>query len=154
MRIRRTRATRGTSFIDVFVGIAITAVTLGIALPQIPALMAPYRLSNASQALAAEFSVARMKSIAQNRRHRVNFDEGAGTFVLERETSANVWAADGGTQALPTGCSFGEVAADPVFETTGMLSQAFSVAVNGSGKSRTVSVNILGNVKIYAAQAN
>ena len=61
-RMRRNRQTRGTSLIDVLVGIVISAVLLGIAVPTIPALMDPYRLSFAARVVASQLSSARRQT--------------------------------------------------------------------------------------------
>lgn len=135
---------------DVLVGIAIGTIALGIAMPQIPTLMSPYKLSTTTRVLSAEFSMARMKAIAQNTRYRVVFDDGAGTYQLEREASANNWvaAAGSGQHELPSGITFSEIDTTPVFNTQGMLDQQFAVTVNGNGQTRTVTVNILGHVDV------
>jgi hypothetical protein len=139
---------------DVLVGISIAGVTLGIALPQIPAMLEPYRLSSAARVIASQLSVARMKAIAQNRRHRVNFDDGAGTYLLEVESAPDTWTAAAATHELPESCDFSEVESDPTFDTRGMLGQAFDVSVSGVEKSKVVSVNILGNVTVHDPYAN
>jgi hypothetical protein len=149
MSQRRTRATRGTSFMDVLVGIAITTVTLGIALPQLPAIMEPYRVSTAARVVAAKLSVSRTKAIAQNVRHRVNFDPTAGTFVVERESPPGTWTATEGTHQLPESVSLGDVPIDPVFDTRGMLAQDLAFQLSGESSSQVVSVNVLGNVDIH-----
>lgn len=151
MRLRRSRRTRGMSLMDMLVGMVITAVLMGIAVPTIPALMDPYRLSFAARLVASELSVARMKAIAQNRRHRLNFNEGAGTYQMQVETAANAWTAVGGIHELPSGCGFGEIASDPTFDTRGMLAQNYDIEVYSTEQTKTVSVNILGNVQITAA---
>ena len=149
--MRRARRTRGTSLVDIMVGIAISAVLIGIAVPTIPSLMDPYRLSFAARALGSEMSTARMRSIAQNRRHRVIFDVTGRTYQLQEETAANTWTAVGGSRELPTGCTFGEIPSNPTFDTRGMLAQSYDIAVHSAAQTRTVSVNILGNVQIHAS---
>jgi len=152
MRSRRSRRTRGTSLIDVLVGIVIAAVLLGIAVPTIPALMDPYRLSFAVRVVASQLSAARMKSIAENRRHRLNFNATAGTYQMQVETAANTWSAVGGSHELPSGCGFGTIASSPTFDTRGMLSQnSLDIQVHSANQTKVVSVNILGNVQINAA---
>ncbi|HWP66295.1 MAG TPA: hypothetical protein VNO26_10320 [Candidatus Limnocylindria bacterium] len=148
MRFRRTRRTRGASLIDVLVGLAITAVLFGIAVPTIPALMDPYRLSFAARVVASQLSAARMKSIAQNRRHRLNFNQAAGTYQMEVETAPNVWAPAAGLQELPSGCNFGTIAGPPTFDTRGMLAQNFDIPVYSAEQTKTVKANILGNIQI------
>jgi hypothetical protein len=137
--------------IDVLVGIVISAVILGIAVPTIPALMDPYRLSFAVRVVGSQLSGARMRAIAQNRRHRVNFDVDAGTYQLQVESAANTWTAVGGMHELPSGCGFGVIASPPTFDAQGILAQAYEIEVHSVNQSKTVSVNILGNVEIHAS---
>ena len=151
MRIRRRRATRGTSLLDVLVGIVISAVILGIAVPTIPSLMDPYRLSFATRVVASQLSAARMRAIAENRRHRVAFNVDAGTYQLQVESAANTWTAVGGMHELPSGCGFGEIATPPTFDTQGILAQGYDIQVHSVNQSKTVTVNILGNVEIHAS---
>lgn len=147
----RRRRNRGTSLMDVLVGIVIAGILMGIAVPTIPALMDPYRLSFATRVVASELSMARMKSIAQNRRHRVNFDVDAGTYQLQAETGVNTWTAVSGVRELPSGCGFGDVATPPTFDTRGMLAQSYAIQVHSSQQTKIVSINILGDVQIHAS---
>src|SRR5678815_3672165 len=107
IRSMRRRRNRGTSLMDVLVGIVIAAVLMGIAVPTIPALMDPYRLSFAARLVAAELSSARMRSIAENRRHRLNFNTATKTYQMQAETAANTRSPAGGIHELPTGSSSG-----------------------------------------------
>jgi len=151
MRSRRNRRTRGTSLLDVLVGLVIAGVLMGIAVPTIPALMDPYRLSFAARVVASELSAARMKSIAQNRRHRVNFNTSTGTYQLQVETAANSWTAVSGVRELPSGCGFGSIASPPTFDTRGMLAQGYDIQVHSAQTTKVVSINILGDVQVHAS---
>ena len=149
MRSRRSRRTRGASLMDVLVGIVIAGVLMGIAVPTIPALMDPYRLSFAARVVASELSAARLKAIAQNRRHRVNFNTTTGTYQLQVETAANTWTAVSGVRELPSGCTFGTIASPPTFNTQGQLAQNYDITVHSASQTKIVSINILGNVQVH-----
>ena len=136
---------------DVLVGIVIAGVLMGIAVPTIPALMDPYRLSFAARLVAAEFSAARMRSISENRRHRLSFNVTARTYQMQVETATNTWSPTGGVHELPTGCTFGTIASAPTFDTRGMLNQAYDIAVHSANQTKTVSANVLGKVSISAS---
>ena len=151
IRTMRRRRNRGTSLMDVLVGIVIAAVLMGIAVPTIPALMDPYRLSFAARVVGSELSAARMRAIAQNRRHRLNFNVAGGTYQMQVETAANTWSPVGGIHELPTGCSFGTIASPPTFDTRGMLNQNYDIAVSSATQTKTVAVNVLGKVAISAS---
>lgn len=136
---------------DVLVGIVIAGVLMGIAVPTIPALMDPYRLSFAARLVATELTSARMQSIAENRRHRINFNTTARTYQMQVETATNTWAAVSGVQTLPTGCTFGTIASAPTFDTRGMLNQAYDITVSSASQTKTISANVLGKVSISAS---
>ncbi len=93
--------TRGATIADIIVAIGISLVSLGMAVPNLRAFAAPYSLDTATRVVAAEFSVARMRAIAQNRRHRINFDDGADTFALQAETAPGVFTDVGATRPMP-----------------------------------------------------
>ena len=133
---------------DVLVGIVIAGVLMGIAVPTIPALMDPYRLSFAARLVAAEFSAARMRSISENRRHRLSFNTTTRTYQMQVETAANTWSSVGGIHELPTGCTFGTISSAPTFDTRGMLNQAYDITVHSASQTKTVSANVLGKVSV------
>ena len=133
---------------DVLVGIVIGIVLIGIAVPTIPALMDPYRLSFAARVVAGELSAARMRAIAENRRHRLNFNVAGGTYQMQVETATNTWSPVGGMHELPTGCTFGTIASAPTFDTRGMLNQNYDILVSSANQTKKVAVNVLGRVII------
>ena len=147
----RRRRNRGTSLMDVLVGIVIGIVLIGIAVPTIPALMDPYRLSFAARVVASELSAARMKAIAENRRHRINFNVSTHTYQMQVETATNTWSPVGGMHELPTGCTFGTIASPPTFDTRGMLNQDYDITVSSASQTKHVAVNVLGKVAISAS---
>jgi len=129
---------------------AIMVTLLGIGIPQMTRLRAPYALASASRQIATDFQTARMRAIARNTRYRVTFNSSARTYILEREATANNFVADGGTQTLPAGATLTAAnPANPIFDTRGMLGANVSVSVSvpGSG-TRTVTVNVLGRTTI------
>ena len=123
---------------------------LGIGVPQLTRMRAPYALASASRQIASDFQTARMRAISRNARYRVTFNTTAKTYTLERETSPAVFVADGGVQKLPSGTTVTAPSpATPVFDTRGMLGTDVSVSVSvpGSG-TKTVTVNVLGRTTI------
>ena len=141
---------RGTTLLEVLTATAIMVTLLGIGIPQMTRLRAPYALASASRQIATDFQTARMRAIARNTRYRVTFNPTATTYTLEREATPNNFIADGGTQTLPAGATVTAPApANPIFDTRGMLGSDVSVSVSvpGSG-TKTVTVNVLGRTTI------
>src|SRR5262249_6662120 len=97
------RGDRGASLFEVLTASAIMATVLGIGVPRVAMLRAPYALSGAAHQIVGDLELARQRAIARNKRFRVNFSAAAGTYVLEREEAPNSWLADGATQKLPHG---------------------------------------------------
>jgi Tfp pilus assembly protein FimT len=153
MRRIPDRRTRGATIIDLLVGVGLTAVVLGTAIPNLRALTEPYTLDTASRVVAADFTVARMRAIAQNRRHRIVFDDDARWWEVQAETAPNSFTVVGARRTLPVGADFGSINSNPTFDTRGMLAAAFSLDVRGDGRKRTVSVNVLGDTTVSHAEA-
>jgi type II secretory pathway pseudopilin PulG len=150
MAARRHRACRGTSLLELLTATGIMVTLLAIGVPQMTRLRAPYAISAASRQIAADLQVARQRAIARNARYRVSFDASAKTYTLERESSSNVFVADGAAQKLAAGVSIGGPSpGNPIFDTRGMLAADVSVTVSlGGAHSRTVTVNVLGRTTI------
>jgi|SRR5206468_2600821 len=149
MAMTRRGSTRGVSLLEILIATAIFASLLGIGLPRLSRLRAPYALAGATRQVAAAMQAARMRAIARNVRYRVNFNASAGTYTLEREVGGT-FVADSAPQKLPAGASFGTVSpGNPVFSTTGMVNAQVTVpvSVTGSG-TRTVTINVLGKTTI------
>ena len=140
--------------IDVLTGMAITAVVLGTAIPNLRGFTRPYALDSAARSIAADMSVARMRAIAQNRRHRVQVNADGGWWEVQRETAPGTFTVVGGRRTLPGGTSFGNVSGTPTFDTRGMLAATFSLDVSNGERKRTMSVNVLGDTSVgYAVAA-
>lgn len=134
------------------VGIGITVVILATTLPNLRLFTDPYIVDAASQMVAADFTVARMRAVGQNRRHRIVFDQAGGWWEIQGEAGPNVFTAVAGRRTLPAGMAFGTVSTTPIFDTRGMLTAAFRLAVKGEGRQRTVAVNVLGDATVSDAQ--
>jgi Tfp pilus assembly protein FimT len=141
---------RGTTLLEVLTATAIMITLLGIGVPQLARLRAPYALASASRQIASDLQTARMHAIARNTRYRVAFNASAKTYVLEREAAPNNFVAEGGTQTLPAAATLTSASpANPIFDTRGLLAADVSVSVSvpGSG-TKTVTINVLGRTTI------
>ena len=146
---RRPRGTRGVSLLEILIATAIFASLLGIGLPRLSRLRAPYALSGATRQLQAALQAARMRAIARNVRFRVNFNTSAQTYTLQREVGGS-FVDDSAPQRLPAGAVIGTVTPNnPTFDTRGMLTAQVTVPVTvASSGTRTVTVNVLGKTTI------
>ncbi|TMA83640.1 MAG: hypothetical protein E6J71_20100 [Deltaproteobacteria bacterium] len=144
------RGSRGTSLLEVLTASAIMATVLGIGVPRLVMLRAPYALSGAAHQIVGDLELARQRAIARNKRFRVNFNASAGSYVLEREEAPSSFVADGATQKLPHGAVLGTVnPGNPIFDTRGMLAANTNVPVTVTGAgTKTVTINVLGRTTI------
>ncbi|TMB57223.1 MAG: hypothetical protein E6J56_05080 [Deltaproteobacteria bacterium] len=140
---------RGASLLEVLISTAVFAVVLGMAVPNLRAMSAPWALSGAANQLVADLQVARQRAIARNARYRITFTA-PRSYVLEVETSPNTFVADTAVQKLPAAATLGTVnPGNPVFDTRGMLTATvtLSVTVPYAG-TRTVTINVLGKTTV------
>ena|SRR6185436_15927032 len=148
---RSTRATRGRSLIEVLTAISLFAILMATAVPSFNGLRSPYLLRQTAQQVAAEFSKARMRAIARNARYRLTYNSTAKTYQLEREITpgSNTWTSEN-TNSIASQVSLSGVGTPPIFDTRGMLNSDVSigVSVQGYSKTRTVTINVLGQVTI------
>ena len=142
-------AERGFSLLEALIATSITLVLLGIGLPNLARLRAPYSLSSATRQIQADVQAARQRAISRNVRYRVTFNAVTSSYTIERE-QAGAFVADSAVLPLPKGAQLGLVApANPVFDTKGMLPAAVTVPVTVAGSgTRTVTINVLGRTTI------
>jgi Tfp pilus assembly protein FimT len=127
---------------------------MGTAIPNLRAMGDPYAVDSTSQAIASDFSAARMRAIARNQRHRIVVNADQGWWEVQAETAPNAFTVVGGRKTLPRQMRFQNVSATPpVFDTRGMLAGNFSLDVSGTGRKRVVSVNVLGDTAVSHPQA-
>ena len=148
----RRRHQRGYTLIEILTATAILAALLAIGVPNLVSLGKPYALQSAPRQIAADLADARMHAIATNRRYRVTFNAGAGTWVVERETApgSGTFTAASRMQKLPHGATLGTITpGNPEFTPQGMLQQQVSIPITVSGAgTKTVTVNVLGKTTI------
>ena len=130
---------------------SLSAILLAMAVPNFAGLRSPYLLRQTSQQIAAEFGRARMRAIARNARIRMTYNPTTKTYQLERETTSgsNAWVSESANQ-MSTLVSLSGVPSNPIFDARGMLNNPVSigVSVQGYSKTRTVTINVLGQVTI------
>src|SRR5712671_849673 len=143
------RATRGRSLIEVLTAMGISTILLATAVPNLQGMRAPWVLRQTAGQVAAEFQKARMRAIARGQRIRFSYNSTAKTYTIDREVTAGTWVVES-TGALPTSASITAPVTTPIFDTRGMLNATASIPVNVTNysKTRTVNINVLGNVTI------
>lgn len=148
-RPQSRRGTRGRSIVEVLTAIGISAILLATAVPNLQGMRAPWVLRQTAGQVAAEFQKARMRAIARGSRYRFSYNSTAKTYTIDREVTAGTWVVEN-TGQLPTSASITAPVTTPIFDTRGMLNATATIPVNVTNysKTRTVTINVLGNVTI------
>jgi Tfp pilus assembly protein FimT len=99
--------------IEILIVVAVVSVLAAITIPSMNDALAAYRLNGDARSIADQLSLARLRAADTFSQARLNFNLAAGTYVREVCTTKGVasacttWTAEGGTQYLSKGISFG-----------------------------------------------
>lgn len=99
---------KGITLIELSTVMAIIAIGALLLSPNIGGWLHYYRLKSATQDIVSLMRVAQMKAVSTNDRYRVKFDQGEGSFVLERQVEKD-WTAEADSQKLPKGIEMVEL---------------------------------------------
>jgi prepilin-type N-terminal cleavage/methylation domain-containing protein len=137
---------RGFSFVELLVTMTLLSIVYAMVIPNFRAVGSSYALGQAASQVAADFQSTRMRAIAANATYRFAYDSSTKTYSMERQNGVG-WVVERRSQ-LPTGVTVGTVASTPTFNSRGMLNQAVSIPLSANGKTKTVTVNVLGQTTI------
>jgi type II secretory pathway pseudopilin PulG len=138
----------GISFVETMAAVTLVAVASGLALMSVGPILHMTAGQTASQQLASDLRLTRMKAIARNQRFRVVFDTADGEYTIEREASPGNFVPDEGPFELPTAASLQTISpSDPIFDTRGAVSAPTTITISAPNThTRTVTISILGTV--------
>lgn len=147
--MRKNRSNRGLTLVELMITLAVIGIVGLIAVPGIFKTIPKYRADRAAKILATEMNLARMRAIAKNRTHQVDFDTtnqdidvkeqdpsvASPTFNLVKNIAFadefpnvmlgynNVTGVDGGS--IPKPAAFGQAATTvAMFLPNGMLQES------------------------------
>ena len=104
---------KGVTLIELIVVLVIIAIAAALAVPNIAAWLPNYRLRTATRDIVSTMRTAQMKAVSTNLEHRVQFDAEAGSYIIQRMTTAGPPPVDDGVaQVLPSGIRFQEIDLD------------------------------------------
>ena len=137
----------GFSFIEVLTATALLAILYAIAVPRFSALRGPYAARAGASQVASVFQMARMRAIASNSNVRLTYNTATRTYTVDRQNGVG-WTTEVRNQ-LPSGVSISSsFGTNPTFNRTGVLNGDYTITVAAYGKTRTVTVNVLGKTTI------
>jgi prepilin-type N-terminal cleavage/methylation domain-containing protein len=108
-----SRNAKGFTMLELVIVVAVVAVIAAITIPSMNDALAAYRLNGDSRTIADQLALTRLRAADNFSQARMNFNIAAGTYVREVCTTkgagsaCTTWTAEGGTQYLSKGISFG-----------------------------------------------
>ena len=167
MKNRMSSSEEGFSLIELAVTVAVIGIIATIVIPNMIGWRGDRQLQGFARNYAADIQLARLTAIRDAENVVVDVDEGADTYQIFIDTNKNQ-SLDGGEEVLrnvncPTGISIDYVGAPkplpvpvpPPFNLISLTSRGYSSSEgflaefkNNSGDLKSVSVTILGSVRI------
>ena len=103
---------KGVTLLELIVVMVIIAIMAALAVPNIAAWLPNYRLRTATRDIVSTMRTAQIKAVSTNLEHRVQFNAEAGSYILQRRTTAGTLEPDGVSQTIPSGIRFQEIDLD------------------------------------------
>ena len=100
---------KGVTLLELIVVMVIIAIAAALAIPNIAAWLPNYRLKTATRDIVSTMRTAQVKAVTTNIEHRVQFDTEAGSYIIQRRTTAGTLEPDGQSQKIPSGIRFHEI---------------------------------------------
>ena len=103
---------KGVTLLELIVVMVIIAIAAALAIPNIAAWLPNYRLKTATRDIVSTMRTAQVKAVTTNIEHRVQFDTEAGSYIIQRRTTAGTLEPDGLSQKIPNGIRFHDIDLD------------------------------------------
>jgi type IV fimbrial biogenesis protein FimT len=141
---------RGFSVVELLVVVAIAAVIVAIAIPNVSGVMEASKLQAATSMLAAKLGEARMNALKRNRSVSLVVDAPGGRVQIQTTAAGGRPLALGGVALLPAGVAFVEPVPLLQFDSVGRPAtpppRTLTVEVLATRARRSVSVSPAGTI--------
>ena len=138
----------GFSLAETLVAVAILALIIGIALPNVAGVMESNKLQASTAMLASKLGEARINALKRNRPVWLKVDAGRGRVMVQTSGSGGTTLDIGAPGLLPSGVAFVQPAVDVQFDSVGRPSnpppRMLTVEIVGTGARRSVNVSPAG----------
>ena len=134
IRFQRAGPAAGFTLVELMIVIMIGIIVTLFGLPSLTKTQAAYRASGNGRAIAEMLALAKMRAGANFTKEQVVFDTTSNTYHLEQyDKTSSAFVADGGTEYLSSGVSFGygSITAEAGTQTT--MTQSSPITFNSRG---------------------
>lgn len=149
VRLARSAA-KGFTLVELLIVLAIAAVILAIAVPNVSGVMEANRLQTATAMLAGKLAEARMNALKRNRPVSLWVDSSRGLVQVRTSGPGGAALDVGGAGILPSGVAFVEPAPQIQFDSVGRPAnpppRTLTVEIVSTRARRSVSVSAAGTV--------
>jgi prepilin-type N-terminal cleavage/methylation domain-containing protein len=129
---------KGVTLLELIVVFVIIAIGAVLAIPNIGPFLENYQLRTATRDITSILRTAQMKAVSNNLNYQVNFDVGAKTYILYRNSGGLVM--EGTIQTLPTRVSMAVPGNNPVTFSPNSSSNGGSIRLSNTKKTNTITV--------------
>jgi prepilin-type N-terminal cleavage/methylation domain-containing protein len=142
---------RGITLIELSLVMALIAIGSVLMAPNLGEWSHHYRLKSATRDIVSLMRAAQMKAVSTYCPHRVRFERGEGTYILERYAGKE-WVAEGAPQTFPKGVAISQLEPDNFnakFNPNATSSSGSITLRNGKGfKKRIALTAATGRIRI------
>lgn len=85
----KIKSSRGFTLIEMIIVIAIIAIALSIAVPNLNSFSQNTNLKEAARDISSDISLYKQRAVSENRGYRINFSALANTYTIQQETVTN-----------------------------------------------------------------
>ncbi len=133
---------KGVTLLELVVVMAIIAIGAVLIAPNIGAWIPNYRLKSATRDVVSALRTAQMKAVSTNTEYQVSFDQGAGSYILQRNTGGGFFD-EGARTFLPTGIQISAITfpgSNAQFNPNSTSSTGGITLSNTKGASKTITL--------------
>jgi prepilin-type N-terminal cleavage/methylation domain-containing protein len=144
------RRAAGFSLVEILVVVAIAAVILAIAIPNVAGVMESNKLQTSTSMLASKLAEARINALKRNRATWLRVDAPRGRVQVQTSGPGGTTLDIGGMGLLPSGVGFVEPAPQIQFDSVGRPTnpppRTLTVEIVSTRARRSVTVSPAGTV--------
>jgi type IV fimbrial biogenesis protein FimT len=144
----------GFTLVELLIGLAVIAVLMAVAVPNVLSQMPRYRLNGATRQVMGELMAARMKAINENGTVKVFFQDTQRYTICAVPNSASALnACRGSVTNKDIQDNYRHVTLtannNPVFLSRGRATNMATITLANSSGSKNITISISGRVKIH-----